>query len=269
MLKLNEPVIMGVINATPDSFSGVNSYTEAGRALDRIHIMRKRGAKIIDIGGESTRPGSDPVTAETELARVLPILEVAVKTFPDLIYSVDTTKYEVAEAALNAGAGMINDISGLQKEPRLADLAAEYDVPLIIMHSKGTPKHMQDSPEYEDVVQEVYDFLAEKIEFAGSKGVNHIIVDPGIGFGKNLEHNLKLIAHLDKFMELGRPVMIGASRKSMIGQLLDGRKSDGRVTGTVTVHYDALLKGARFLRVHDVLHASDSVRIFKAIQSQR
>lgn len=260
---------MGIINATPDSFSDGGKYIHKGRALDRIHIMQRDGASIIDIGGESTRPGSNPVSEQEEIDRVLPIIEAAVSTFPDLSYSIDTTKYKVAEAALKAGASIVNDISGLQKDPKMSGLAADHNAAYVIMHSQGDPKTMQDSPEYNNIVEEILSFLKEKVAFAHSKGVKKIIIDPGIGFGKTLDHNLKLLAQLDKFTKIGVPILIGASRKSMIGSILDNRPVEDRLIGTIAIHYDALTRGAKILRVHDVKEASDSLRIFQAIQSQR
>jgi dihydropteroate synthase len=260
---------MGIINATPDSFSDGGKYIHAGRALDRIHIMQRDGASIIDIGGESTRPGSKAVSEEEEIDRVMPVLESAIQSFPDITYSIDTTKYKVAEEAIKAGASLINDVSGLQKSPEMAGLAAKHKVAYVIMHAQGEPKTMQVAPEYNNVVEEVLTFFKEQTEFARSKGVENIILDPGIGFGKNLEHNLKLLANLDKFTKIGFPVLIGASRKSMIGKILDERPVEDRLIGTVSVHYDALMKGVKILRVHDVKEASDSLRIFQAIQSQR
>jgi len=260
---------MGIINATPDSFSDGGKYIHSSRALDRIHIMRRDGASIIDIGGESTRPGAEPVSEQEEIDRVIPILEKAKETFPDISYSIDTTKYGVAKEALKAGASIINDVSGLQKEPKMAELAAQFGASYVIMHSKGEPKEMQSAPEYKNVVDEVYSFLEEKVLFARSKGVKNIVIDPGIGFGKTLDHNLKLLAKLDKFTKIGVPVLVGASRKSMIGKILDDRPVEDRLIGTVSVHYDCLTKGAKILRVHDVKEASDSLRIFQAIQSQR
>ena len=259
---------MGIINATPDSFSDGGKYIHVERALDRIHIMRRDGASIIDIGGESTRPGANPVSEQEETDRVIPILEKAIKTFPDLSYSVDTTKFKVAESALEAGAFIINDVSGLQKTPQMAELASKHKATYVIMHSQGDPQTMQDAPKYNNVVEEVLHFFNKQIAFAQSKGVEKIILDPGIGFGKTLEHNLKLLASLDIFTKNGFPVLIGASRKSMIGKILDNRPVDDRLIGTVSVHYYALMKGAKILRVHDVKEASDSLRIFQAIQSQ-
>jgi len=268
-LNLTQPRIMGIINATPDSFSDGGKYISVERALDRIHIMRRDGASIIDVGGESTRPGSDSVSEQEEIDRVIPILEKASQTFPNLIYSIDTTKFNVAEEALKSGASIINDVSGLQKTPKMAELASKYDASYVIMHSQGDPKTMQNAPIYNNVIEDVFGFLKTQIAFAQSKGVKKIILDPGIGFGKTLDHNLKLLANLDKLTEIGFPVLVGASRKSMIGKILDDRPVDDRLIGTVSIHYDALMKGAKVLRVHDVKEASDSLRIFQAIQSQR
>jgi dihydropteroate synthase len=259
---------MGVLNVTPDSFSDGGQFNKIELALSIASDMLAQGATIIDIGGESTRPGAETVSEQEEIDRVIPILESANEFFPDLVYSIDTTKFKVAEAALHAGASIINDVSGLQKDPEMASLAANFGASYVIMHSQGNPKDMQKSPEYSDVVEEVYSFLEEQVRFAQSKGVESIIVDPGIGFGKTLEHNLKLLAQLDKFRKIGVPILVGASRKSMIGKILDGRPVEDRLIGTVAVHYDSLTKGAKILRVHDVKEASDSLRIFQAIQSQ-
>lgn len=259
---------MGILNATPDSFSDGGRYTDVNRAMDRIHIMLKNGADIIDVGGESTRPGADPVSVQQEIERVMPILETAIPVFKKAVFSIDTTKFEVAQQALKAGARFVNDVSGLQNEPRLADLCAEFDATYVLMHTQGDPKTMQQNPEYDDVVEDVTAFFEEQLTEAKKRGVQKIILDPGIGFGKTLEHNLKLIAHLDKFQKFGFPVLVGASRKSMIGKILNNRPTDERVIGTVALHYHALLKGAKILRVHDVKEASDSIRIFNAVQSQ-
>ncbi|MEX0719499.1 MAG: dihydropteroate synthase [Balneolaceae bacterium] len=263
------PKIMGILNTTPDSFSDGGKYMDVSRAMDRIHIMIKNGAQIIDVGGESTRPGSEPVSADEELKRVMPVLESAIPVFKHVAFSIDTTKFEVARKALEAGAAFVNDISGMQKEPRLADLCSEFNGTYIIMHSQGNPKSMQQNPQYEDVVNDVFTFFEGKIEEARSRGANKIILDPGIGFGKTLEHNLKLIAHLDRFKELGYPLLVGISRKSMIGKILDNRPVDNRLAGSIAIHYHALTKGADIIRVHDVKEASDSIRIFNAVQSHK
>lgn len=260
---------MGILNATPDSFSDGGQFVHLPSAIDRIYLMLKEGAQIIDIGGESTRPNAEPVSEQEELNRVIPVLKKAVEYFPEAEYSIDTTKYEVAKQSLELGATIINDVSGLRKEPRLAELCAEFDATYVLMHSIGDPKTMQNKPEYGDVIEEVSAFFEEKLAVLNQAGVKKIALDPGIGFGKTLEHNLKLIARLDTFKKFGFPVLVGASRKSMIGQLLNGCPPKERVNGTVAVHYHALVNGANILRVHDVKEANESIRIFNAIQSQR
>ncbi len=268
-LSVNQsPKIMGILNATPDSFADGGKYINKSKAMDRIYFMLKNGADIIDIGGESTRPGSDGVSVQEEMDRVIPLLESAITSFKDAVFSIDTTKYEVAEKALETGAHIINDISGLQADPRLADLCAEHDATLVLMHSKGKPKVMQQNPIYEHVVDEVANFFEQQIAKAKKRGVHRIILDPGIGFGKTTEHNLRLINNLSTFEKFGFPVLVGASRKSLIGTLLGDRPVDDRLIGTVALHYHALMKGAQILRVHDVKEASDSIRIFNALISQ-
>lgn len=260
---------MGILNVTPDSFSDGGKYTDVNRAMDRIHIMLKNGAEIIDVGGESTRPGAEHVSEQEEIDRVMPILEKAIPTFTKAIFSIDTTKFEVAQKAIEAGATIVNDVSGLQNEPRLAELCASHNATYILMHTQGDPKTMQKDPTYTDVVEDICQFFEEKLMELREKGVHKIILDPGIGFGKTKDHNLKLTAHLDKFQKFGLPVMFAASRKSVIGDVLGGREVDGRLIGTVALHYHALTKGAKILRVHDVKEASDSIRIFNAVQTQQ
>lgn len=259
---------MGILNATPDSFSDGGEFNAVSTAFSRIEQMITDGATIIDIGGESTRPNADPVSEEEELKRVIPILKKAIPSFKNTLFSIDTTKYEVAKQALDLGAHIVNDVSGLAKEPRLADVCAQFDATYVLMHSKGDPKTMQENPRYGNVMVEVHEFFENKVEELRAKGVNNIILDPGIGFGKTLDHNISLIASLDKFVKIGFPVLVGASRKSMIGTLLNGRPAQDRLAGTIAVHYHSLIKGAKILRVHDVKEASDSIRIFSAIQSQ-
>lgn len=266
-LDLSSPKIMGILNATPDSFSDGGNFNEVEAALGRIGLMISQGAHIIDIGGESTRPGSEPVTEQEELDRVLPILEKAIPQFPDTFFSIDTTKYRVAEEALKLGTHFINDVSGLQKEPRFLELCVQYNAGYIMMHSQDDPKTMQEDPTYENVVSDIKQFLRTRIDKAKEKGLKHIIIDPGIGFGKTLEHNLKLIANLQEFQDLECPILVGASRKSMIGQILNDRPVDDRLTGTVAVHYHAMMNGANIIRVHDVKEAHDSVQVFNAISS--
>lgn len=266
-LDLSSPKIMGILNVTPDSFSDGGAFNELDSALERISEMISRGASIIDIGGESTRPGSERVSEQEELDRVLPILQKAIPQFSDALFSVDTTKYSVAEAALKAGAHFVNDISGLQKEPRLADLCAGYDAGYIMMHSQGDPKTMQDDPAYEDVVRDIYRFFEQQLQTAQEKGLQNIVIDPGFGFGKTQQHNLELLKNLREFTKLDHPIMVGASRKSMIGRILNDRPVNDRVTGTVAVHYHAMMQGANIIRVHDVKEAHDSLLIYKAINN--
>ncbi len=260
---------MGILNATPDSFSDGGKFLSTRKAVNRIEQMIMEGAEIIDVGGESTRPGSDPVTEQQEMDRVLPVLEIACKKFKETIFSIDTTKYQVAEEALKAGVHVVNDVSGLQKEPRLADLCSKYKAGYILMHSKGNPKTMQINPVYDDVMEEITQFFKNGISKLNKAGVDSVILDPGIGFGKTLEHNLQIIIGLRKFSLLGMPVLVGASRKSMIGQLLDNRPAEDRLAGTIAVQYHSLLQGAKILRVHDVQEAVDSVRIFEAVTGRQ
>lgn len=264
------PSIMGVLNATPDSFSDGGQFNQVSAALHRIDEMIEQGASIIDIGGESTRPYAPAVEESEEIHRVIPILQNAVPRFSDqVIFSIDTTKYGVAEQALDAGALIINDVSGLQKSPAMAGLAASFNAAYILMHAQGSPQDMQDNPSYTHAVTDIIDFLVQQSMLLQQEGVEHIIVDPGIGFGKSLDHNLQIIAGLDKVVEIGFPVLLGASRKSMFGQLLDDREVEGRLAGTLAAHYHGLMQGVRILRVHDVQEASDSVRVFEALQAAK
>ena len=266
VLNFAAPKIMGVLNITPDSFSDGGNYNSRDKALSRIDGMAQNGADIIDIGGESTRPGAREVHYQEELDRILPVLEHALKQFPDLIFSVDTRKFEVAKAALETGAHIINDVSGLQKEPRIANLCSKYGAGLVIMHAQGSPENMQNEPQYRDVVKQVKQFLKKQQALARSRGVKSIILDPGFGFGKTVEHNLTLTANINEFIDLGCPVLLGASRKSTIGRILGNRPVDDRLTGTLILHYHAVLKGAGILRVHDVKEANDANMMYDALK---
>lgn len=195
---------MGILNVTPDSFADGGQYNNLERALGRIGLMVSRGAAIIDVGGESTRPGSDPVTEDEELRRVIPVLEEAIPQFPDTLFSIDTTKYKVAEQALSLGVHLVNDISGLQKEPRFAELCMQHQAAYILMHSQGNPKTMQDDPAYDNVIADIKEFFERQISKAGEAGLQNIILDPGIGFGKTQEHNITILKRLREFVEIGR-----------------------------------------------------------------
>lgn len=259
--------MMGILNTTPDSFSDGGLFDDQQSALNRIGEMADEGAIIIDIGGESTRPGSEPVSVDEELSRTIPVLERAVEKYPELIFSIDTTKYEVAKEALRAGAHILNDVSGLRKEPRFVDLCSKTGAAYVCMHSKGDPKTMQNNPSYNNVVENVLTEL-KRVRFKlAEKGVDNVIIDPGIGFGKTVAHNLQLVRDLPHLLQLKSPILIGASRKSLLGKILGDRPVDGRLAGTVALHYHCLMQGASILRVHDVREASDSVKIFNAIQS--
>jgi len=256
---------MGILNATPDSFADGGEYNNIDSALGRIGLMVSQGAAIIDVGGESTRPGSDPVTEDEELQRVLPVLEKALSRFPDTIFSIDTTKYRVAQEALKLGVHLVNDVSGLQKEPRFAELCVRHNAGYILMHSQGNPKTMQEDPEYDEVVEDIKSFFRQQVAKAKEAGLEKIILDPGIGFGKAQQHNISILKRLREFVDLGYPLLVGASRKSMIGRILEDREVDDRVTGTVAVHYHAMTHGAKIIRVHDVKEANDSILVYNEL----
>jgi dihydropteroate synthase len=263
--------VMGVLNVTPDSFSDGGKYIDGDTALRHALSMIDDGADIIDIGGESTRPkgpygdGAQPVNAQEEMDRVIPVIErLAAST--DAIISIDTYKSVVAGEALRAGASMVNDISGLLFDPLIADVAAEHNAALVVMHIRGTPSTMQLQPEYDDVVREVKEELRQSAAKAAASGVRDIIIDPGIGFGKNLTHNLTIIKHLSSFRDLGFPIMIGTSRKGFIGSLLN-LPVDQRVEGTAATVAAALLNGADIIRVHDVKEMKRVAAVIDAINT--
>jgi dihydropteroate synthase len=266
-LDLSSPKVMGILNTTPDSFFDGGSFYEPQSALQRIDEMIEQGADIIDVGGQSTRPGAEPISVEEELSRVVPVLEAAIPRFPNTLFSIDTTRYEVALETNRLGVHIINDVSGLQKEPRFAELCAEFDMALIIMHSKGEPKTMQENPSYDDVLGEVVEFLDKQVSYARRIGVQSIIIDPGIGFGKTLDHNLEILSQLKVLQRWGSPILVGASRKSIIGSILNNRPLEGRLAGTLALHYDALVRGAKILRVHDIQEAKDIILVYNALRS--
>lgn len=245
--------IMGILNVTPDSFSDGGKFLNADDAVAQALRMQEEGADIIDIGGESTRPGAEKVSMDDEIKRVVPVIEALTKKLR-IPVSIDTYKSQVAEAAILAGASVINDISGLRFDPDMAKTAAAHDLPVIIMHIKGTPENMQKNPEYTALIPEIRDYLFEGIEIAKRAGVREdmIIVDPGIGFGKTVEDNLEIIRRLDEFSTLGKPVLLGHSRKSFIGKLLGDLPADERVEGTAAVTAIGIYNGANIVRVHDV-----------------
>ncbi|OPY02928.1 MAG: Dihydropteroate synthase [Syntrophorhabdus sp. PtaB.Bin047] len=259
------PVIMGILNVTPDSFSDGGRHRSVGEAIDHARLMIEEGADIIDVGGESTRPFSEPVTEKEELHRVIPVIE-RLRDIPGAFISVDTYKANVAREALLAGADMVNDISGLTYDDAMAGVIAENDAHAVIMHIKGTPRNMQENPRYDDVIGEIKGFLRERVEYAVRNGVDRekIVVDPGIGFGKRVEDNLRILKMLADFKELGRPVLIGTSMKSFIGKLTD-MPLEERVEGTLASLAVAIMNGADVLRVHDVRRAKKVLKIVKAV----
>ena len=264
-LDLAFPSIMGVVNVTPDSFSDGGLYLAADDALAQGLALVREGAAIVDIGGESTRPGSEPVPADEELRRVLPVVEALAERVGAPI-SVDTTKAEVARRALDAGAALVNDVSALRADPAMVEVVAELGAPVCLMHMQGAPKTMQEDPHYDDVVDDVLQFLEERMAFALARGVaeDQLLLDPGIGFGKTVEHNLTLLRHLDRFVALGRPVVLGTSRKRFLGAILGSEPGD-RVIGTVATTVIGLLAGAHVFRVHDVKPNFEALRVALAV----
>ncbi len=262
--------IMGVLNVTPDSFSDGGAYLEVDSAIVHARSMIADGATILDIGGESSRPGAEPVPIDVELNRVLPVIRALKSEQMDIPISIDTTKAKVAQKALEAGAHIINDITALQGDNAMADVAAETKAGVILMHMKGTPKTMQQSPFYVDVVKEIYDNLENWIDRSVDKGIepNRIIIDPGIGFGKTNEQNLQLLKKLSVFKQLNKPILIGTSRKSFIGKLLDLPVTD-RVEGTIATVCWSIVQGVDIVRVHDVKAVSRAVKMINILSSTK
>lgn len=266
-LRLDRPRVMGIVNVTPDSFSDGGAHDTLDAAVAHGLQLVEEGADILDIGGESTRPGADDVPLEEELRRVVPVIErLANET--SLPISIDTSKPGVMRAAVAAGAGMINDVYALRRVGAL-DAAAELRVPVVLMHMLGEPRSMQDDPRYEDVVADVHRFLAERIFAAEMAGIEkkRLVVDPGFGFGKNRDHNLALLAQLQRFTELGVPVLAGLSRKKTIGELTGRDEPRDRVHGSVAAHLVAAQRGAMLLRVHDVAATVDALAVWNAIDA--
>ena len=255
---------MGVVNVTPDSFSDGGLFLDGGAAVEHGRRLAAEGAGILDIGGESTRPGSDPVPEEEELRRVLPVVKELAGG--EARVSIDTTKSGVARAALEAGATIVNDVSALRFDPELPGVVADAGADCCLMHMLGEPRTMQDDPRYDDVVSDVKSFLEERLAFAVGEGIdeNRVWLDPGIGFGKTVEHNLELLRRLDEIVAIGRPVVIGTSRKSFLGRLAGGRDETHRLPGTIATNVLALERGATVFRVHDVAQNADALHVAAA-----
>jgi dihydropteroate synthase len=269
---MRAPVLMGVVNVTPDSFSDGGLFLEAGAAIDHGLTLAAEGAAILDVGGESTRPGSEPVSEEEELRRVVPVVEgLAARAPAGTRISIDTTKAAVAKAALAAGADIVNDVSALRFDPGLASLVAERRVECVLMHMLGEPRTMQEDPRYDDVVDDVKAFFEERLAFAVGEGIaeERVWLDPGIGFGKTVDHNLELLRRLEELVAIGRPVVVGTSRKSFLGKLTGGTAEGERLPGTIATNVLALERGAAVFRVHDVAPVAQALTVAAATVEPR
>ncbi|MBM3333591.1 dihydropteroate synthase [Candidatus Sumerlaeota bacterium] len=267
-LDLGRVCLMGILNVTPDSFSDGGRYFDTHAAVARARKMAAEGATIVDIGGESTRPGSEGVSADEEMRRVMPVIEQLAGD--DLIVSIDTSKAAVARAALEAGARVVNDITAMRGDPQMAEAVAQYGAGVVLMHMQGTPRTMQANPIYSDVIVDIGDCLRERYAAALRAGISadRVVFDPGLGFGKTVDHNLEILRRLGEFGNLGRPILVGPSRKSFIGAILDVGVND-RLEGTAAAVAAAVLAGASIVRVHDVRYMLRVVRLCEAIRGRR
>ena len=264
-LALDRPRVMGILNATPDSFSDGGRHADPQVAVEAGMAMRAAGVDMLDVGGESTRPGADTVPEDEEIARVRPVIE-GLRAAGTGAISIDTRKAAVAEAAVGAGADLVNDVAALTFDPALAPFCAARELPVCVMHAQGDPATMQRDPRYDDVLLDVYDYLADRIAALEAQGIarHNIIADPGIGFGKTLEHNLALLARLSLFHSLGVPILLGASRKRFIGTIGGGEAGADRAPGSIAVALAALSHGIQFLRVHDVAQTIQAIALYRA-----
>jgi len=259
--------LMGIVNVTPDSFSDGGSYLDPAQAVQHGMDLASQGADLLDIGGESTRPGSAPVSAKEEANRVVPVIKGLRKELPDILLSIDTTKASVAHLAVEAGVDIVNDVSAGTQDPEMFNLVASSDVGYILMHMQGTPRSMQQNPAYRDVVSEVISFLQDRLNKAIAAGIakDRLAIDPGIGFGKTLEHNLALLSELSAFTQLGHPLLLGVSRKRWIGELT-GQSVEHRLAGSLAGAAACIERGAHLLRVHDVAETKDLIRVLDRIR---
>ena len=265
LIDLTTPKIMGVLNLTPDSFYDGGSYNNKDRALAQTEKMLLEGATFIDIGGASSKPGSVEISTDEELARVLPVIEEIHKTFPETLISIDTYRIDVAQQAVAAGAAMVNDISGGNLDAKMLKTVGALGVPFVAMHMQGKPQNMQDKPSYDNILTDIRSFFAAKIDAAHKAGIHDIIIDPGFGFGKTLEHNYALLKHLSSIQMDGVPMLIGVSRKSMIYKLLQIEVAEAG-NGTSVLNTVALQQGAQILRVHDVKEAHQAVQLIEKLK---
>ena len=264
LISLNRPVVMSILNTTPDSFFDGGKYNSIEKALKKVEKDLNQGATIIDIGGYSTKPGGNKVTIDEEIRRTIPYIEKIVDTFPEINISIDTFRGKVAALAIDAGAGMINDVSAWNIDKEMFETIKKYNVPYVLMHMKGEPKNMQDNPKYEDVTKEVIQFLSEKLNMLNSHGINDVIIDPGFGFGKTNADNYRLLKNIEFLKVFKAPILAGISRKSMIYKTLKINKLES-INGTTALNMFALSKGAKILRVHDVKQAMECIYLNEEI----
>ena len=267
LIDLSIPKIMGILNITPDSFYDGGRYNSDKKILDHVEKMIIDGAIFIDIGAYSSRPGGVDIDENEELKRIIPAIELVNKKFPEIIISVDTFRSKVAEACLNSGAAIINDISASQLDEKMMETISKYNVPYIIMHMKGNPQNMMDKTNYDDMLQEMIKYFSKKINQAISYKINDIIIDPGFGFAKNIKQNYDLLNHLDLLKILDKPIMVGISRKSMIYKSLNSTPEEA-LNGTTVLNTVALIKGASILRVHDVKEANECIKLIGSLNKQ-
>ncbi|MEN8828383.1 MAG: dihydropteroate synthase [Flavobacteriales bacterium] len=264
LLNLDSPIVMGILNVTPDSFYDGGNLSNEDKIIAKADQMLKEGATILDIGGYSSKPGAEEVSEEEEIERVVPAIKQIISQFPDSIISIDTFRSAVAIEAVNAGASIINDISAGDLDPHMFATVRELQVPYCIMHMQGNPKTMQENPTYENVVTDVFFSLSKKVELLKKMGVNDILIDPGFGFGKTIEHNYEILNNLNHFSLMNLPVLVGVSRKSMIYKILQNRPTEA-LNGTTALNSFALTKGANILRVHDVKEAQETIYLFNKL----
>jgi len=264
LCSLDKPLVMGILNISPDSFYAGSRFTESGQLIKKASVMIEDGADILDIGAVSTRPFADEVSEEEELQRILPVIRQLVKIFPEVFISVDTWRSNVAKMVLESGADMINDISGGCFDPKMAETMAMFEKPFVIMHTKGDPKTMQINPSYSDINAEIKDYFTARIEHFQQLGIKQLILDPGFGFGKTIEHNYQILKSLKDYQIFGFPILAGVSRKSMIQKALNVSAEEA-LNGTTVLHTIALINGAKILRVHDVKEAVETIKIISRL----
>lgn len=262
--QVKKPLVMGILNVTPDSFYAGSRWSSEGEILSRAEKMLHEGADILDLGGQSTRPGSERISVQEELERVLPAIDAILRQFPEAVISIDTFYSEVAKQAIEHGAAIVNDISAGALDDKMFETVAQLQVPYILMHMQGEPQTMHLNPQYENVVSDVVKFFSEKIKALRLLGVNDILLDPGFGFGKNQDHNIELMQHLDALTIFELPILVGISRKKMVQRMIDSDAA-GALNGTTALNTIALMKGAQIIRVHDVKEAVEAVQVYSAL----